>query len=318
MAVIDPDGLFGGDRLRRCSNAAQLHWSRLFLASDGFARLEINYARIVGRTYPTFHPAPSETELQSWIQEYAKNYLLFLYAVDGQVWGQWDTRKELLPRYKKAADRRSPIPPEPAFTEWKKQYRSEITAFPKSFGKISETFLHGVGVGVGVGKNNCASDDARVAAVLPLDVVHLGASRTDSVSSQPPRAASSTQALASQQEVWFAAWWAEYWHKRAKKTAWGAFRKHVKTEERFQVVMAATRAQTPEMLQREPSKRPYAATWLNGERWEDEIETKPHTPVNGPGQPSQYTYSPPTNLLTDDQIAAERARKRAQMETRSA
>ena len=41
MAIIDREGLFGGDRLRRCSNAAQLHWPRLFLAADGFARLEI-------------------------------------------------------------------------------------------------------------------------------------------------------------------------------------------------------------------------------------------------------------------------------------
>ena len=56
MSIIDPSGLFGGDRLRRCSNVAQLHWPRLFLASDGFARLEMNYARIIGRAYPTFNP----------------------------------------------------------------------------------------------------------------------------------------------------------------------------------------------------------------------------------------------------------------------
>jgi hypothetical protein len=43
--------------------------------------------------------------------------------------------------------------------------------------------------------------------------------------------------------------------------------------------MAATREQSPEMLNREPSKRPYGATWLNGERWEDE----PSAPVNGSG-----------------------------------
>src|SRR5947207_15019864 len=118
MAIIDPEGLFGGDRLRLCSNAAQLHWPRLFLASDGFARLEINYAKIIGRAYPTFSPIPSEADLQACLQEYAKNFLIFPYQVDGQPWGQWDTRKELLPRYKTAADRRSPLPPEPAFTEW--------------------------------------------------------------------------------------------------------------------------------------------------------------------------------------------------------
>jgi hypothetical protein len=165
MSVIDPEGLFNGDRLRRCSNAAQLHWPRLFFASDGFARLEINYARIVGRAYPTFNPVPPEAELQACVEEYAKNYLLFLYWVGGQVWGQWDTRKELLPRYKTAADRRSPIPPEPAFTEWKQSYREENKVLPKCFGNISETFLHGVGVGVGETTTTCAfpkSGNARV------------------------------------------------------------------------------------------------------------------------------------------------------------
>jgi hypothetical protein len=85
--IIHAGGLFNGDRLRRCSNAAQLHFPRLFLPSDGFGRLELNYARIIGVAYPTFHPVPSETELQAWFQEYIKNFLLFVYLVDGQVWG---------------------------------------------------------------------------------------------------------------------------------------------------------------------------------------------------------------------------------------
>jgi hypothetical protein len=49
VAIIDPEGLFGGDRLRRCSNVAQLHWPRLFLGSDGFARLENN---VIGEVSP--------------------------------------------------------------------------------------------------------------------------------------------------------------------------------------------------------------------------------------------------------------------------
>src|SRR5579883_2013676 len=153
MAIIDPEGLFNGDRLRRCSNAAQLHWPRLFLASDGFARLEINYAYIIGRAYKSFKPIPSEKEISALIREFAGNYLLFLYTHDGKLWGQWDTRSELLPRYKTAHDRRSPIPPEPDFAEWKRRYRDENNSFTKCFGNIPETFLHGVGVGVGVGKN---------------------------------------------------------------------------------------------------------------------------------------------------------------------
>jgi hypothetical protein len=69
---------------------------------------------------------------------------------------------------------------------------------------------------------------------------------------------------------WFAAWWAIYWRKVAKKAAERAFKKHVRTEERFQQVMSATRAQTSMMMARDPDKRPHAATWINGERWNDE------------------------------------------------
>ena len=82
---------------------------------------------------------------------------------------------------------------------------------------------------------------------------------------------------------WFSQWWKIYWPpKHARAAAEKAFRSKVKTEARFQRVMAATREQTPEMLSREPSKRPYGATWLNGERWEDESAA---VPVNGSARP---------------------------------
>jgi hypothetical protein len=78
------------------------------------------------------------------------------------------------------------------------------------------------------------------------------------------------QTATAEAACWFAQWWAIYWLHKARAGAETAFRKRVRTEPRFQRVMAATREQTPEMLSREPSKRPYGATWLNGERWEDE------------------------------------------------
>jgi len=277
MAIIDPQGLFGGDRLRRCSNTAQLHWPRLFLASDGYARLEINYPRIIGRAYSTFDPIPTEAELQGCFQEYVHNYLLFVYEEDGQLWGQWDTKSELLPRYKTAQDRRSPIPPERAFTEWKKRYRNEPKTTSENFRKFSETFLHGVGVGVGVGvgeKPICASsnDNARVGAFPSMD------------DSPDPNAKVKTRpicAMTPEQEAWFSQWWSEYWLHKAKKAAREAFRKAVTTDALFQKIMAATRAQKPEMLGRDPSKQPHGASWINGERWNDEIPGSggDHTPV---------------------------------------
>jgi hypothetical protein len=277
VAIIDPDGLFGGDRLRQCSNAAQLHWPRLFLASNGFARLEINYAKIIGRAYPTFNPIPSGAELQTYIQDYQKNYLLFLYQVNGQMWGQWDTRSELLPRHKTSEAKRSPAPPEPAFSQWKQRYREESKAFPKCFGNVPEIFLYGVGVGDG--KNICASPDGDAHAIL-LSSPQSTALGTEAAYSGKARSAGD---LSSQQETWFSEWWREYWVCKAKKAAREAFAKYVKTADRFQRIMAATRAQRLEMLGKEEKHRPHGATWLNGERWDDET-CAPAVPAQSAGR----------------------------------
>jgi hypothetical protein len=296
---INAEGLFNGDRLRRCSNMAQLHFPRLFLASDGFGRLELNYARIVGVAYPTFHPIPSETELQAWIQEYIKTSSLFVFEVDGQLWGQWDTKPEFLPRYKTSVDKHSPIPPESAFTDWKRRYRAECKAFPKSFRNISDGFLLEESCVELSREKQRPSDDAHVGDHLDRKTATLGdlpyeADGVEGSSNHPlpppspspppppPTAAAPGRApeLAARQRAWFREFWSEYWRRCSKKTAEKAFRQHVKTEEQFRVVMAAIRAQSPEMLRREESKRPYAATWLNGERWEDELQPL----ASAPGQ----------------------------------
>lgn len=271
MAIIDPGGLFGGDRLRRCSNAAQLHWPRLYLASDGFARLELNYARIVGRAYATFHPIPTEDELAALLKEYVDNYLLFPFEADGQMWGQWDTRAELLPRYKTAQDRRSPIPPENALAQWKLSYRNGNKAFPKSFGNFSVSFLHGVGVGGG--KNICASGDAQVS--IAIDSTQADALEVEEGTRQKRK----VDGFDDVQNSWFAEWWATYWRKRDRKKAETAFKKQVRTLDRFNRVMEATAAQTAEMLRTDEKYRPYGASWLNGERWEDESVPSRKEPV---------------------------------------
>jgi hypothetical protein len=55
---------------------------------------------------------------------------------------------------------------------------------------------------------------------------------------------SERKSLAVQQEKWFGEWWAVYWRRESRKPAWEKFRRMVLTEERFQEVMKATRAQT--------------------------------------------------------------------------
>ena len=159
MAIINPEGFFNGDRLRRCSNAAQLHWPRLFLASDGFARLEINYARIIGRAYATFNPIPTEDELLVFIREYSQNHLLFLYQVGGQTWGQWDTQSEFLPRYKTAQDRRVRFHLSQHLRTGSAaiaQKTSHFRNYLKTSRKVPKHFRVGLGLreGLGMGKNH--------------------------------------------------------------------------------------------------------------------------------------------------------------------
>jgi hypothetical protein len=97
--------------------------------------------------------------------------------------------------------------------------------------------------------------------------------------------------MTPEQEGWFTGWWAEYWLHKARKAARQAFAKQVRTAARFQQVMAATQAQKPEMLTRESSKRPHGATWLNGERWED--ETGAATPQESAGGSVYAAWEPP-------------------------
>jgi hypothetical protein len=77
-------------------------------------------------------------------------------------------------------------------------------------------------------------------------------------------------------------WWVEYCRRVSKKDARVAFGKHVRTAERFQQVMDATRSQRDAMLERPEDKRPHPATWLNGERWNDEA---PGSGVSGDAGP---------------------------------
>jgi hypothetical protein len=304
VAIIDPSGLFGGDRLRRCSNAAQLHWPRLYLASDGFGRLEINYARIVGRAYSTFNPIPSEADLQSFIQEYVNTFLLFPYEVGAQLWGQWDTRAELLPRYKTAADRRSPIPPEPAFSKWKQMYRTQQKAFPKSFGKISATFLHGGGVGEGVGNIKTCSPGGERQPILPsLD--NLPFDTLDELPAAPPPAVPSTKnsnwGPKEKIRVFRERFWPAWPRKVARADAERAWVKHATTPEIAEKIVKAAKDQTAMLTGDGLKFCPYPASWLNARRY---LDDPGEAPLNGTGDPAaggpQYTdWKPAWDRNTD-------------------
>jgi hypothetical protein len=288
MAIIDAEGLFAGNRMGLLTDGARLHVPWLLVGSNGYGRIEINHPGIVSRVYQGFRLKPTQTELFQWVQEYHAAGLLFLYECGGQCWGQWDTRPELLPRFKTARDKRSPIPPEPDFSDWKRLRQEQNRAVPKpitnlsevlpqDFGNTSKGFRSGIGIGVGVGtgvgegKTSCASDDARASVLSPSIEPPLGTAEPEALLSiEPTGPVKSIDGLTPQQGTWFSSWWAAYWLHKAKKAARRAFGKQVKTAARFEQVMAAMQVQTPEMLTREPQYRLQGATWLNGARWDDE------------------------------------------------
>jgi hypothetical protein len=70
---------------------------------------------------------------------------------------------------------------------------------------------------------------------------------------------------------WFEDFYAAYWRHEAKKDARVAFMGTVKTLELFDRVMAAVDEQNAQMQSREMEKRPLPATWVRGERWNNEV-----------------------------------------------
>ena len=118
MAIIDQEGLFKGKRLRKCSPAARWRWPYLFLLSNGYARIELDYECIADEFSSFRESAPTPDELRETFGEFRANHLLYVYRVNDQEWGQWDTRRSLLKEYKTAADKGSPAPPEPEYWRW--------------------------------------------------------------------------------------------------------------------------------------------------------------------------------------------------------
>lgn len=123
MALIDPEGLANGERLRACSDLARLWWPMLFLQGNTLGRMEIDYASNILR-YGMSKP-PTESRYAEMILEYRTNYLLFLYLDKiGATWGQWWAKPNSLPSYKTNPDKATPAPPQEEFVAWCNEYHA--------------------------------------------------------------------------------------------------------------------------------------------------------------------------------------------------
>jgi len=123
--MIDPESLIHGERIRACSDEAQLHFPRLLAASNSYGRLHMKVQRIIAAVYADFVSPPSKEQVTKWLKEYHDHFLLFVYkAPDGSLWGQWDVPKAMLGKYRKKRDQNSPAPPAQEFREFKERYLS--------------------------------------------------------------------------------------------------------------------------------------------------------------------------------------------------
>jgi len=129
----------------------------------------------------------------------------------------------------------------------------EVSGNLRKFLEIPGGEGEGDGEGDGEAKNICASGDARAIDSLTEGEKHKASPSVKNISDE---------ALAQ-----FEAFWGAYWLKKARAAALKAFMKHA---DKVDEIMAGLEAQRDEMLAREPRHRPYAASWLNGERWADE------------------------------------------------
>lgn len=120
--IINPYLMYNSPRMAMLSDPARLHWPWLFLASNGYGRLELNHRSIVGRVYVNFAAPPSEPFFMNLLREYHSAWLLYTYAYDGLLWGQWEVSERYLPRYKTALDEASPAPPAAEYQAWQQAY----------------------------------------------------------------------------------------------------------------------------------------------------------------------------------------------------
>lgn len=87
-----------------------------------------------------------------------------------------------------------------------------------------------------------------------------------------------------EQDEKFNEFWQEYPKKKDKQAAHKAFMKIKPDDELFQKIMESLKKQkqTNDWIKENGQYIPFPATWLNGERWEDEIDIKVSEPPKDP------------------------------------
>ncbi|MBL8226970.1 MAG: hypothetical protein JNL98_00775 [Bryobacterales bacterium] len=264
------------ERVDRLSQRAEVFYRRLLNVVDDYGRFDARPAILIAACYPLRAGLMGTEQIEAALAECVSGErpLIVLYTVDGKSYLEvQDFRQQVRSNKSKYPDPRSGGDARRVMLDC----TASAMHTPSTRTPYSETDSE-------TNICACAASDARLGSAHSGDDSHTVTNGLPSVNDAPFDPVGGTGAdweLDSEtpkdgtagRDVWFEQFWALYrsWRATDKKRAKQAFLRAVKSRETFDAVIQGLDAQTPEMLRRPPDKRPHATTWLNGERWNDEI-----------------------------------------------
>lgn len=108
---------------------------------------------------------------------------------------------------------------------------------------------------------------------LPLAPLSLSLVSSDQGSSNPESVVNPNRARA-REDLRFGEFWELYPRRVGRKDSHRIWVTQ-KLDQHADLIIAAIQLQREEFLTREPDKVPHPKTWLNGERWKDEVDRNP-------------------------------------------
>lgn len=283
MAYIDPEGMYGGDRIAMLSDKTRWVWPWLWCLGNSVGRFELNYRTVVERAFRQFKSRPTEEQFWAWIKELHSCWLLFVYESNGQLWGQWNVEAKYLPQYAKRADQQTPAPNAGAFLQWRRQYEDQKkqTAIAKCpianvSSAISETSK----------KIPVALVDVDSDVDVDVDVKPSCPAKPDGPAATPPvpRKRRSQDRVAmdwieAAHERWY---WEAYWRRVKKGNSLRAYAKQItklkasgKNRDEAEAFLFDRAIWDRKRSEASPDwswrQNLHPATWLNSSMWEDEV-----------------------------------------------
>jgi hypothetical protein len=246
--VIDFEAMWGSDKIDACPEWAQAEYAWIYGLADANGSFELSNLRVPYSKVAAIRKNLPFERFEQIIGEFNEKGLLFVWSENGKRYGHWTNsdRPGRLPQPTRRGPRYGPIfAPQVPKCELQAYLTRSLTRCDKeSVARDAESVL-GLGLGVGKGENL------------------LGDSATRGRDKRTP-----DQPVADGFERFYSA----YPRKKGRAEAQRAWRK-VNPEEVDLIFARLELLKLGEWNGKDLQYIPYPATWLNGRRWEDDIET---------------------------------------------